>query len=382
MLTSQSTINTGAPAELPAAEPTALNLADFGLTATDGQLVEVQAEPAPPGARPSHEDGGEGEGEGADSKTVGKGKEPDAAKPADKAKPADDTAAKPTAKPADTTPAKPTGKRVYDGIKDNAQREALSRMSNDAYALVYPILKDLAAGELIKKSEAAALMPAPMNYLDHEHGYALTEEYNDLSQELSLLDTERAHWVEQLAAIEDEKPIYGLVHNKDGSLSRTTQTYQPNAKARAFVQDQLMTINSSKQKASADREALRDKHRAASVAYNKTINDYDANVFGAFNTNKRFIKDVTAYLDQFPSHIRNKPEAKVVAKYHVMHDALLKELASAKAELAKLTKATSATFAGGSPDPSTIGGEPGGTEDDDSAALAAFDAIEAKARRR
>lgn len=346
-----------------------INLADFGLT-PEGEQIQ----PTEPTGKSARQEGDEPQTPANPS--VNKGVN----QPVNTDPKTVNTPAAPAA------PANPRGQgRDYAGITDARTKDLLAKMSNDAFAHFAPIARRLAAGELMDKAQAETTYgKPPPSFIDHAEGYKLTEDYAHASQAFERNEQIRQHWVEQLANIEDKKPVYNIRIDSKGNLVKSEQAYNPNAHARAYVQDMLLRCNGTREEITRDVRELVAKHKEAQTSYTKAITDYDKTVFGEMAGNKDFQAKVAKHLAQFPAHIRAKPEATVVAKYHVMHDILLPRLQAAEAELARLKSSSGAAHRGGSPDPSTIPatGASGGSEAEaNRAAMEEFERMMESTRR-
>lgn len=150
-----------------------------------------------------------------------------------------------------------TQSRDYSGL-DEREKKIFERMSNEAYTELYPIYKQFRDNkseferlpELKKELESLkAQASAPKSYVDHEHAYLLSADYQGVMMERANAERVRDFWHTQLNNIESGKPfkILQIRQNADGTQDYVpSQDIDPKADGgRATVLQQLMQANTA-----------------------------------------------------------------------------------------------------------------------------------------
>ena len=212
-------------------------------------------------------------------------------------------------------------------IKDPALQEHLQRMGNGAFNHFYDIALKMQAGELVPKAEidrlvaektAAAQVDIEQakaaRYFDHEDGYKLTPEYQQVAQEMQQMGAEQQFWQEQAAAIQQGQPFQWLQQGADGKL-QLTGPFDPRAYPQAMgaVMGKISSAGSALAQLQAKVADLPKTHKAQYESFNGKITGLDKELFGNVK-NPAFAPLVTNYLNNFPKFMQGRPEIQLLAK--------------------------------------------------------------------
>ena len=199
-------------------------------------------------------------------------------------KPAVKVEEKPPVKPEDKltqtlapAPKHPVGERDFTDIPEE-YHAVLKQMSNDAFASIAPILKD--HPKLVKELEetkAKVKEPVQAPFYEHERGYVLTPEWNELNQDASAIEYAKAHWMEQAAKIESGEDWQDLDIDKDGKFVKT-DPLPSNAKAKVYANQNLLSLQAAEQqiktKASEIIKGHKGRYQAATTKVTETVDKY------------------------------------------------------------------------------------------------------------
>lgn len=216
-----------------------------------------------------------------------------------------------------------TASRDYSGLDDRA-KGLFERMSNEAYAELYPLYK-----RYIEHKEDFDKLPElkqqlrqlkeesqkPRDYYDHEHAYLLSPAYQDGLRERNSAEQIRDFWQVQLEKLESGQPFQVLIRQQqqDGSVALVqSQPIDPKApKARATLLSELTKAESQYGAVSARLEETAKAIRGKYSNFNKVGEALIESYFGKFKDQLKpgYDKHVT----KFAPELRNHPAMRFAA---------------------------------------------------------------------
>lgn len=315
-------------------------------------------------------DPGEG-GEGASLETPAPASQPAAQAPKPAA-PQAQASAQPSARPeAQNASRRPKLAKIVD----TELYTALDRMSNAAFDKFYPIALRLQDGELIEKTQLEKTIAdrerewtekaTNTRFLDHEHGYKLTPEYQELETAAQSNSAEAAFWQDQLVNIRQGQPVRKLFEDENGRIRISDEAIDPkqNPEIEAYVLGKIAHAQSIAQHIKAEMRQLPARHKTEFGRFNSSVSDLNTQLFGALSKNEHFTKAAEAEIAGIPAALRGRPEIKLLGNALAAGKMLLAQNAKLNEQLAQLKKVRSSRAAG-APDP-TDNLPPGNTEEGD-----------------
>lgn len=260
-------------------------------------------------------------------------------------------------------------------IVDTSLRQTLSQMSNAAFDKFYPIALRLQDGELIEKTQLEKTIAdrerewtekaTNTRFLDHEHGYKLTPEYQELETAAQSNNAEAAFWQDQLVNIRQGQPVRKLLADAQGNIRVSEFAIDPkeDPAIEAYVLGKIAKAQGISQVIQDKMRGLPERHKTEFGRFNSSVTDLNTQLFGALSKNEHFTKAAEAEIAGIPAALRGRPEIKLLGNALAAGKMLLAQNAKLNEQLAQLKKVRSSRAAG-APDP-TDNLPPGNTEEGD-----------------
>lgn len=216
-----------------------------------------------------------------------------------------------------------TASRDYTGLDERA-KGLFERMSNEAYAELYPLYK-----RYIENKDDFDKLPElkqqlnqlkeesqkPRDYYDHEHAYLLSPSYQDGLRERNSAEQVRDFWQEQLQSLESGQPFRILIEKQlpDGSTTLVpSQAIDPKApNGRAHILSQLTRAESAYGAASAKLSETAKAIKGKYANFNKVGETLIDSYFGKFKDQLKPGHD--KYIAKFAPELRHHPAMRFAA---------------------------------------------------------------------
>jgi hypothetical protein len=284
----------------------------------------------------------------------------------------------------------PSRETKLNQITDLKVREVLKHTPNAAFDALWPLAlaaqnaptdfvskadheKALAEREMALKAEAASA-----RYFDHEEGYQLTPEYQELNGSKTMLGHELDFWSEQLDNLRSGKPVHWLELGADGkpTIAKTPLDPKTSPGLEGKLISKITQANTFMAEVSRQVAELPKSHKAQYAQMNSSISAMDKSLFGPLEKNENFQKAVGEKLKEFPAFLRGRGEIGLLAKALVSGNMFYKLYEQTQAAAAKKSNATR-SLAAAAPDPEVTGDQGSAQRDaaDTKAAVAELDAI-------
>lgn len=263
-------------------------------------------------------------------------------------------------------------------IMDTGLRAMLGQMSNAAFDKFYELALRVQDGELIEKAQLDktiadrerewAEKASNTRFLDHEHGYKLTPEYQELESAAQSNQSEARFWEDQLVNIRQGQPVRKLLADSQGNIRISEFAIDPkeDPSIEAYVLGKIARAQGIGQVIQDKMRGLPERHKTEFGRFNSTVTDLNGQLFGALSKNEAFMKAAEAEIAGIPAALRGRPEIKLLGNALAAGKMLLAQNAKLNEQLAQLKKVRGSR-AGASPDP-TDNLPPGSTEEGDTAA--------------
>jgi hypothetical protein len=260
-------------------------------------------------------------------------------------------------------------------IVDTGLKSTLSQMSNAAFDKFYPIALRLQDGELIEKEQLEKTIAdrerewtekaSNTRFLDHEHGYKLTPEYQELETAAQSNSAEASFWEDQLVNIRQGQPVRKLLADSKGNVHISEFSIDPkeDPSIEAYVLGKIAKAQGISQVIQDKMRGLPERHKTEFGRFNSTVTDLNTQLFGALSKNEQFTKAAEAEIAGIPAALRGRPEIKLLGNALAAGKMLLAQNAKLNEQLAQHKKIRSSR-AGGAPDP-TDNLPPDSTEEGD-----------------
>lgn len=153
-------------------------------------------------------------------------------------------------------------------------------------------------------------------YYQAPDAYKLAPDYTTAIKSYQTQDTIVNHWANQLAALEEGKPIRDLLLDKEGNLTLGAQEIQPSPQLRAQVMAAMQSAIAKRDQAGTNLEAFPTKYQERTKQFTGQLDQaVNALVSPSLLQHPTYKKAYESYVNRvIPSHLKNVPVYQQMAK--------------------------------------------------------------------
>ena len=196
-------------------------------------------------------------------------------------------------------------------------------------------------------------------YYQAPDAYKLAPDYTTAVKSYQTNDAIVRHWTDQLAAIDEGRPIRDLLQDKDGNLSLSAQELQPSPQLRSQVLAAMQAAISKRDQAGNNLEAFPSKYQERNKQFSTQL-EQAVNQLASptLMQNPAYKTIYDQYLTKaIPSHLRNVPVYQQMAKMAAFVQLASKQIQTLQAQLAAKGIKTAAAINQGPPDGAPANGD-------------------------
>ena len=274
---------------------------------------------------------------------------------------------------------KPGRAELLKKVTDPTMAARLKNMSNDAFDYFYKEVLRMQNGELLDKTAAEKLAEERVaatkaefeaqkkealstRYSDHELGYKLVPEYQQLEQQSEQINWENEFWSDQLQAFRANEPVAILqVDPATGKVSVTQAQYtlENTPRLEGYLLGKISQAQTIAHQLRGKLAEFPVQHKGAFEKFHGSITKIDKELFGSVKS-PAFHSRADQLLKEFPKALQGRTEIALIAKMRAAGEILEGEIGRLQAELAQAKQVNGAKAAkAGAPDPSTAVPGPG-----------------------
>lgn len=196
-------------------------------------------------------------------------------------------------------------------------------------------------------------------YYQAPDAYKLAPDYTTAVKSYQTNDAIVRHWTDQLAAIDEGRPIRDLLQDKDGNLTLSAQELQPSPQLRAQVLAAMQTAISKRDQAGNNLESFPSKYQERNKQFSTQLEQAVNQLASPTLMQNPAYKNIyDAYLTKaIPSHLRNVPVYQQMAKMAAFVQLASKQIQTLQAQLAAKGIKTAAAVNQGPPDGAPANGD-------------------------
>jgi hypothetical protein len=222
--------------------------------------------------------------------------------------------------------------RSYEGLNQQ-EAKIFSDMSTSAYKQLYPIYLESkqwkAKEEAFQKQLAEAQQTTSY---DQEGAWQLSPDYKNLSQSAARLNFETQFCQAQLENLESGQDIVWITSYDQNGNPQYTQPFKPTSKDRAMILGTLAKANQMSMDANNKLQQFEGSYKEKHTGYIQGLQSVRSQLFQGIDLQK-LETAAKSKLEQFPSHVRSKPEVKLLAESMVIFDGMQRMIQDLQSQL-------------------------------------------------
>ena len=242
--------------------------------------------------------------------------------------------------------------RDVAGLDEDLAPLFKDKMSRSAYDKLKPIVlehKQLKTERdtLSKEIEALKKDSLPANYYEHDKGFLLSPEFENISNAVNDAETIYNHWRKELASLEDgANEVNAIGYNQNGQLIITGKV-PANKETERALREQISLSQHQLLSKRNEAQQFVNNFKNNSQAANQWLSDFESKAFSYFNTEegKQHLNSIKELKNQLPRIFASSRLAEPLAKSLFLLQAsgnMLNQLRAENAELKKNGNTTTA----------------------------------------
>lgn len=212
--------------------------------------------------------------------------------------------------------------RKFDGLDDEEKR-MFTRMSNEAYARLYPqYLEHKKLKEDFETIKAENEKLKGQGIYEHENAFSITPEYQQLSDTVTRLGSEADFWQQQLALAKAGENWAPFIGYDDKGTARFGEPREGTPQAEAAIMACLTKAYTLQSQYSGQLESFKSQFSNQHKSFIGHLAETEKKIFQGADMVK-LTKAAESKLNLFPAHIQRHPVTQSLAKALVVIDGLL-----------------------------------------------------------